>query len=148
MSHDAELVTDHVHSRPAVTVKRPVPPAAATDEVELPTVTAHLSRDGPVMVVDDVPHPAARNATAKLKLKKMRFTISRLPFEVTTLLPALGAYGRSGPGAVMKHACNARTARSTSVSCTIHVMRNDDVDMPCWLMRASFNAVIPALTFA
>jgi hypothetical protein len=68
VSHDAELVTDHGHSRPAVTVKRPVPPDDETDDIELPTVTAHLSREGPVTVVEDVPHPAARNTTARLKL--------------------------------------------------------------------------------
>jgi hypothetical protein len=64
--HGALLVTDHVHSRPAVTVSRPVPPEALTDDIEFATVIAHRSREGPVTVVDDVPHPIARKARARV----------------------------------------------------------------------------------
>jgi hypothetical protein len=77
VSHDAELVTDQVHSRPAVTVRRPLPPAAATDDIEVAAVTVHLSSDGPVTVFDEVPHPAAKNAIAKLRQQKARFIFGR-----------------------------------------------------------------------
>jgi hypothetical protein len=71
--HGTLLVTDHVHSRPAVTVRRPVPPEAPTDDIEFATVIAHLSRDGPVTVVDDVPHAVARKARAKVKPENASF---------------------------------------------------------------------------
>jgi len=67
--HETLLVTDQVHSRPAVTVNRPFPPEAPTDDIEFATVTVHLSRDGFVTVVEDVPHAPPRKAT-KVKLKK------------------------------------------------------------------------------
>jgi hypothetical protein len=45
-----------------------VPPEALTDDIEFATVIEHLSRDGPVTVVDDVPQPVARKARATGKL--------------------------------------------------------------------------------
>jgi hypothetical protein len=66
--HGTLLVTDHVHSRPAVTVRRPVPPEALTDDIEFAMVMEHLSREGPVTVVDEVPQPAANKARAAVTL--------------------------------------------------------------------------------
>ena len=70
MIHGTLLVTDQVHSRPAVTVSRPFPPDAPTDDIEFATVIAHLSSEGLVTVVDDVPQPVVRRARAKVKLQK------------------------------------------------------------------------------
>ena len=75
MIHGTLLVTDQVHSRPAVTVRRPLPPDAPTDGIEFATVIAHLSRDGFVTVVDDVPHPAFSNARAQMKQKTSRILV-------------------------------------------------------------------------
>jgi hypothetical protein len=66
--HKTLLVTDQAHSRPAVTVNRPFPPAAPTDDIEFTTVIVHLSRDGFVTVVEDVPHAPPRKATTTVKL--------------------------------------------------------------------------------
>ena len=66
--HGTLLVTDQVHSRLAATVTRPVPPDAPTEDIEFETVIEHLSTDGPVTVDDDVPHPVARMARAKVKM--------------------------------------------------------------------------------
>jgi hypothetical protein len=68
--HETLLVTDQAHSRPAVTVSRPFPPEAPTDDIEFATVIVHLSRDGFVTVVEDVPHAPPRKAAATVKLKK------------------------------------------------------------------------------
>jgi hypothetical protein len=65
--HGTLLVTDQVHSRPAVTVTRPLPPEAPIEPTELATVIAHRSRDGFVIVVDDVPHAVARMARADIE---------------------------------------------------------------------------------
>ena len=70
MIHETLLVTDHAHSRPAVTVNRPFPPEAPTDDIEFATVIVHLSRDGFVTVVEDVPHAPPRKATTTVTLKK------------------------------------------------------------------------------
>ena len=70
MIHETLLVTDQAHSRPAVTVNRPFPPEAPTDDIEFATVIVHLSRDGFVMVVEDVPHAPPRKATTTVKLRK------------------------------------------------------------------------------
>lgn len=67
------LVIDHVHSRPVVTVSRPVPPVAPTDGVEFETLIAQRSVDGPVTVFDEVPHATARKASASAKPEKMNF---------------------------------------------------------------------------
>ena len=75
MIHGTLLVTDQVHSRPAVTVRRPFPPDAPTDDIEFATVIEHLSRDGFVIVVDDVPHPAIRAATASVKPANASFIL-------------------------------------------------------------------------
>jgi len=71
--HGTLLVTDHVHSRPAVTVRRPVPPEAPTHDIEFTTVIPHLSSDGPVVVVDEVPHPVASRAIARVRQWKANF---------------------------------------------------------------------------
>ena len=70
MIHETLLVTDQVHSRPAVTVNRPFPPEAPTDDIEFATVTVHLSKDGFVTVVEDVPHAPPRKAQTTVKMKK------------------------------------------------------------------------------
>ena len=57
--------TDQVHSRPVVTVRRPVPPDALTDGMELATVMEHRSGDGPVTVVEDVPQAIDRTASVR-----------------------------------------------------------------------------------
>jgi hypothetical protein len=69
--HETLLVTDQAHSRPAVTVNRPFPPEAPTDDIEFATVIVHLSRDdGFVTIVEDVPHAPPRKATTTVKLKE------------------------------------------------------------------------------
>ena len=65
--HGTLLVTDQVHSRLAAIVTRPFPPDAPTEDIEFATVIEHLSREGPVTVDDDVPHPVARKARTKVK---------------------------------------------------------------------------------
>ena len=70
MIHETLLVTDQGHSRPAVTVNRPFPPEAPTDDIEFATVIVHLSRVGFVTVVEDVPQALPRKATTTVKLKK------------------------------------------------------------------------------
>ena len=70
MIHETLLVTDQAHSRPAVTVNRPFPPEAPTDEIEFVTLIVHLARDGFVTVVEDVPHAPPKKATITVKLKK------------------------------------------------------------------------------
>jgi hypothetical protein len=67
-----------VHSRPAATVTRPFPPAAPTDDIEFVTVMEHRSRDGPVTVVDDVPHALARKASPKVNPQKASFILSNI----------------------------------------------------------------------
>src|SRR5436189_2618652 len=71
--HGTLLVTDHVHSRPAVTARRPVPPEAPTDDIVFTTVIPHLSSDGPVVVVDEVPQPVASRAIARVRQWKANF---------------------------------------------------------------------------
>jgi hypothetical protein len=68
--HETLLVTDQAHSRPAVTVNRPFPPEAPTDDIEFATVIVHLSRDGLVTVVEDVPHAPPRQARTTVKLRE------------------------------------------------------------------------------
>jgi hypothetical protein len=47
-----------------------LPPEAPTDDIEFATVIAHLSRDGFVIVVEDVPHPVARATRATVEIQK------------------------------------------------------------------------------
>jgi hypothetical protein len=72
--HETLLVTDQAHSRPAVTVNRPFPPEAPTDDIEFATVIVHLSRDGFSTVVEDVPHAPPSRATTTVKLKRTNRT--------------------------------------------------------------------------
>jgi hypothetical protein len=76
--HETLLVTDQAHSRPAVTVNRPLPPEAPTDVIEFDTVMAHLSRDGFVTNVDDVPHAPARKAATKVTLAKTSLILGQV----------------------------------------------------------------------
>jgi len=69
--HETLLATDQAHSRPAVTVNRPFPPEAPTDDSEFATVMVHLSSDGFVTVIDDVPHAAPRSATTVVEPKQI-----------------------------------------------------------------------------
>ena len=77
MIHETLLVTDQAHSRPAVTVNRPFPPEAPTDEIEFVTFIVHLARDGFVTVVEDVPHAPPRMAITTAKLKKTSLILDR-----------------------------------------------------------------------
>jgi hypothetical protein len=76
--HETLLATDHVHSRPVVTVKRPFPPEAPTDDIEFATVIVHLSKDGFVTVVEDVPHAPPRTAATTVEMKKTSLILGHI----------------------------------------------------------------------
>lgn len=60
LSHAASGCADHWHSRSALTVTAPFPPAAATVGIWVSNATEHLERvEGDVTVLVDEPHPAS-----------------------------------------------------------------------------------------